>query len=306
MNDVIMPLADDIYFLRGKNDAKYPYSHSLLVGNFLIDTGISREHLKLLKTNNFSIDTIILSHWHEDHIRDALFLKANHYLSHPKDKPMIENFSGLFKKYTGITEEDFQKFGDFILSYLKTLRIKNIKIDRVIIDDEIIKINENCRLKVIHTPGHTAGHCSFIELNSGIVYLTDIDFKDFGPFYGAQDSSLTDFENSIEKVKKIDMDIAISAHKGIFKGRKLIREKLDEYKAIIDKRDEKILEFCSEKRPIQVENLVLKNIIYKTLHKIDFFKAHYIRYEKRMLEQHFERLVSRNIIEPKGNGFVLA
>ena len=39
------------------------------------------------------------------------------------------------------------------------------------------------------------------------------------------------------------MDIAISAHKGIFEGRALIREKLDEYQAIIDKLNEKILEF---------------------------------------------------------------
>ena len=91
------------------------------------------------------------------------------------------------------------------------------------------------------------------------------------------------------------MDIAISAHKGIFKGRKLIREKLDEYQAIIDKRDEKILEFFSEKRPTTITNLLLKNIIYKPLHEIDFFKDHYIRCESYMLEQHFERLLSKNI-----------
>jgi glyoxylase-like metal-dependent hydrolase (beta-lactamase superfamily II) len=306
MDDFIEPLTDDIYFLRGKKNAKFPYSHSLLVGNCLIDTGISRERLRILKKEDFSIDTIIFSHWHDDHIRDALFLKANQYLCHPKDKAMIENFSKLFKERNNMTEEDFQKFGDFIHSFIKSIRIKDIKIDRVINDGEIIEINENCRLKVIHTPGHTAGHCSFMELNSGILYLTDIDFKDFGPFYGTQDSSLTEFEDSIDKIREMDVDIAISAHKGIFEGRTLIREKLDEYKAIIGKRDEKILEYFSETRPIKVEDLIQKNIIYIHFHEIEYFKAFYIRNEKCMLNQHFERLILRNIIESKENGFILA
>ena len=136
--------------------------------------------------------------------------------------------------------------------------------------------------------------------------MTDIDFKDFGPFYGCQDSSMTDFENSIKKLKKIDMDIAISAHKGIFEGRSLIKQKLDDYQAIIDKRDEKILEYFSETKPIKVEDLILKDIIYKPIHSIDYFKAYYIRNESHMLEQHFERLLSRNVIEPTDKGFILS
>ena len=44
MNEFVQPLSDefkDIYFIKGARNGRYPFSHSLLIMDCLIDTGIS-------------------------------------------------------------------------------------------------------------------------------------------------------------------------------------------------------------------------------------------------------------------------
>jgi len=71
MRDFIVPISkkSNIYFIKGKNNGKVPYTNALLIENVLIDTGVSPLFLKRLK-RKFKIKKIIFSHWHDDHIRD--------------------------------------------------------------------------------------------------------------------------------------------------------------------------------------------------------------------------------------------
>jgi len=51
MNHFIYPISNEfgkINFIEGARDGKYPYSHSLLIGDFLLDTGISSRLLRKL------------------------------------------------------------------------------------------------------------------------------------------------------------------------------------------------------------------------------------------------------------------
>ena len=96
---------------------------------------------------------------------------------------------------------------DLLDPIIEGYRIENTEIEKTIEHDEIIRIN-NYRLRVIHTPGHTAGHCCFYEENSKIAFLADIDLTRF-IFYGCLDSNLIDYEKSIEKLEKLNMEIAI-------------------------------------------------------------------------------------------------
>jgi len=52
MIDFVQPISDEfkkINFIKGAREGKYPYSHSLLIEDFLIDTGISSRLLRKLK-----------------------------------------------------------------------------------------------------------------------------------------------------------------------------------------------------------------------------------------------------------------
>ncbi|MFX0042221.1 MAG: hypothetical protein ACFE8L_04860, partial [Candidatus Hodarchaeota archaeon] len=176
------------------------------------------------------------------------------------------------------------------------------KIDKTLTDNEIIKIGNDYKLKVIHTPGHTAGHCSFLELNSKIGFLADIDLTNF-VFYAGIDSNLINFEQSIDKLLDLDIEIVTTGHRGIIEGRKEIKEELIKYKSVIHKRDERILSNFSETKPVLVTDFKGKNLIYKYYSE---FKNYEIIAEMIMIQNHFDKFIkNRLIIQQEGNGYIL-
>jgi len=301
LNDIIQPLSEEfknIFFIKGQRNGRYPYSHSLLLEDCLIDTGISSKHVRIVK-RNFRINNVLLSHWHEDHISSNRLLKNAKFLSHAKDKPLIEDVNK-FIEYYGLNNTPAEKL---LQPIIEGFQIENTKIEKTIEDNEIIEIGDNLRLKVVHTPGHTAGHCCFYEESTKIAFLADIDLTKFA-FYGCIDSNLIDFEESIEKLKKLEIEIAITGHdKGVCQGARNIKNELDAYLSIMHKRDERILQNLSEKKPIKIEDLMYKNIIYRTYNEIEK-EFEYIA-EKIMIQKHFDKLLEKDLIEPKDNGYVL-
>ncbi|MHA2394021.1 MAG: MBL fold metallo-hydrolase [Promethearchaeota archaeon] len=285
----------EIYFIKGKSNGNYPYSHSLLLEDFLIDTGISAVRIKKVK-KQFPINSIILSHWHEDHISGNHLLEKSRFLCHSKDRGPIENIEMFYPYYC----VDNTKAGDVFRSMVGSLGMRNTEIYRTFEDNEIIPIGEHLQLEVIHTPGHTAGHCGFIETNSKIAFFGDIDLTRF-PYYATTDASLMMLENSIEKLKNLDMAVAILGHKDPVFGNSQIREELDKFKSVIDKRDERILSHFSEKKPIRPIDLKGKNLIYRRY----AFEIFELISELVMIEKHFEKFQSLNLISKKQDGFVL-
>ena len=295
MIDIIESLSDEynIYFVKGQKNGGYPYSHSMLVEDYLIDTGISRRHMRQLK-KKFSINNVILSHWHEDHISCNGLLKNATYFCHSKDIHIVEDISKM-GPYYGLTREVAENL------FLDSFKMENTKIDESIEHNDVLNLDD-CRLRVIHTPGHTAGHCCFLEENTKIAFFADIDLTNFGPFYGCIDSSVIDFEESIEKLKNLDIEIAISGHKGLFEGRTLIREELDKYKSKIFKYEENILSHLSEKTPKTSQDLMYKNLIYR---KYGLGKDFEVIAERIMIEKHFDKFLNNNTVEKLNNGYVL-
>ncbi len=298
MNDIVESLSDEynIHFVKGQKNGAYPYSHSMLIEDYLIDTGISRRHMRKLK-KDYTINNVILSHWHEDHIAGNGSLKNATYFCHSKDVHIVEDISKMGQFY-GLITPATENLLDF---YFESYEVENTKIDKTIEHNDILNIN-NCRLRVIHTPGHTAGHCCFYEENTKVAYFADIDLTNFGPFYGCIDSSIIDFEESIEKLKKLDIEIAVSGHKGLFEGKTLIREELDKYKSKIIKYEENILSHLSEKTPKTSQDLMYKNLIYR---KYGVGKDFEVIAEKIMIEKHFDKFLKNNTIEKLNGGYIL-
>ncbi|MFX1391817.1 MAG: MBL fold metallo-hydrolase [Promethearchaeota archaeon] len=298
MQDFIQSLSDefeDIYFIEGNRKGNYPYSHSLLVGNYLIDTGISGRRLKKLQ-RQFQIKTVILSHWHEDHISGNSLIHNSNFICHSNDRLPIEDIEQMFPYYRvdgTNAEEEFR-------TVFELFSMKNTKISNVIRDNEIINIDDSLKLKVIHTPGHTAGHCGFYELNSNIGFFGDIDLTKF-PYYATIDSNLMEYENSINKLKDLNVEIAIVGHRFPVFGKSNIKTELDKFKEIIFKRDERILSNLSEKKSIQPIDLKGKNLIYRRYTYENFE----IISELVMIEKHFAKFLKKGLIVMKDIGYVL-
>jgi len=298
MEDFVQQVSEEfknIFFIKGANNGRYPYSHSLLIEDYLIDTGISSRLLRKLK-RNFQINSVLLSHWHEDHISGNRIVSNSKFHIHYKDKELVENIDKIYEFYGIANPELIEDFYSLMVGF----NLKNTKIDKIIDDNDLLKIGNDSQLKVIYTPGHTAGHCVFLETNSKIAFLGDIDLTRF-PYYGNIDANLIEFEESIEKLKKLDIKIAATGHRGPIEGVKKIKEELNNYKLIIHKRDERILSNLSEKTPITPLDLKNKNLIYKRYTYKDFE----IIAEVLMIEKHFEKLVESNSIIPENGGFTL-
>ena len=300
MNDFIQSISEEfgkINFIEGARDGKYPYSNSLLIEDFLIDTGISCS-LLIKITRLYPINNVLISHWHEDHTSgNRLLTKAKFYI-HPKDKFLIENVDK-FNEYYGISNSPAEEEYDWLM---KGLRLKNSKIDYTLENNQIINVNSDFKIKVIHTPGHTAGHCAFLELNSGIIFLADIDLTNF-VFYAGIDSNLVDFEDSIVKLSTYQLKTAVTGHRSVIEGEKRIKQELSRYLLIIHKRDELILSHLSESTPKDIYDFKSRNFIYKYYSP---FKEYEIIAEMIMIQKHLDKFLEREVIEKKEHGYVLS
>jgi glyoxylase-like metal-dependent hydrolase (beta-lactamase superfamily II) len=300
MDDFIQPLSEefsDIFFIMGKQRARYPYSNSLLIGDYLIDTGVSPQYLRKLK-KLYPISHVFLSHWHEDHISGNSLMENAKFYSHIKDKIPIEDIQEMIPLYNIRNTPSEDELKRLII----VLKMQNIKIDTLLKDGDIYAIGEDLKLKVLFTPGHTAGHCAFYELKTKIAFLGDIDLSRY-PYYGNTDANLEDFEKSIAKIKNLDLNIVATGHRGVIEGRKKIVEEFEKYEAIIRGRDERILSYISEReKPVRLEDLKNKNIIYR---KYTAFKGFELIAELLMIEKHLDKFQNADIITEENKGFLL-
>ncbi|MFW9968838.1 MAG: MBL fold metallo-hydrolase [Candidatus Odinarchaeota archaeon] len=300
ITDFVQSISDEfdgIYFIKGARDGKYPYSHSLLIGDYLIDTGISSRLLRKLK-RLFSVNNVLISHWHEDHTSGNRLLHNARFYIHAKDKFVIENVDK-FSKFYGISNFPAEEEFDWLMN---GLRLENTKIDNLLEENQILKVGNDFIIKVIHAPGHTAGHCVFLELNSKIAFLADIDLTNF-VFYAGIDSNLMDFEESLEKLMRFTIKKAVTGHRGVIEGEKIIKQELKKYQSIIYKRDERILAHFSENTPKNILHFKNRNFIYKYYSQ---FKEYEIIAEMIMIQNHFDKFVKNKLIEQKGNGYILS
>jgi len=294
------------YFVLAENNGRYPNSHSLLIKTdeksneaILFDSGVG--HLvvrKLMK--DFKIKKVFLSHWHEDHISGNYVLKRRQaeFFCHPFDIPILNDITKFQVFYATLGSPVEEIFQDLLVS----MKIENmIEINEVVHNQEV-RISDNLKIKVLHTPGHSSGHCCYYEPERGLIFLADIDLSELGPWYGCIDSDIDEFEKSIKELMRMKIEYAVSSHKGVFTGKTEIKEKLSEYLKIIYQREENILSELSEVKPKVIEELIGKRIIYKNY---NFMKKYLYIAEKQMLSKHVIRLAREQKISKVGQGFIL-
>lgn len=148
----------------------------------------SKRILDYIEDNGLTLDSILLTHGHFDHIADvSIFEKLS-----PK---VYLHEADLFK----INEPDY-------MAKMMGIEVLPFNVDYVIKQDETIKVN-GYNVKVICTPGHTRGCVVYIIDN--VMFSGDTLFRCSYGRYDFEDSSFKDLKESLEKIFNIEGDYRV-------------------------------------------------------------------------------------------------
>jgi glyoxylase-like metal-dependent hydrolase (beta-lactamase superfamily II) len=273
----------NLVFIPGTGSGKYPFCNSLYIDDkkkAIIDPASDESFLRSLASGK-KVDTVINSHYHEDHIAfNYLFPEAELYV-HEAIGACFKSYNS-FLDYCGLLDSKYRaEWDDFFLNRFHFQE----RTPAVEFRDGDLLIFGDTKLQVIHTPGHTAGHCSFHFPDQGILFMGDLDLSRFGPWYGDRVSDIDQTIQSMRRLLEIPADIYITSHEaGIIRGD--ITELVETYLSVITRREKKILEFL--KRPRTTDEIVERWIIFKReLQPRYFFEFA----ERGMIIKHLERLI---------------
>lgn len=275
-------LSDTLYFVQSLNMGRYPYANSILICDdtkLMVDLGVGSSILSEL-VKEVEISDVVFSHCHEDHTAGSFLLPKAKFYAHTLDVDAIESLDQLKERYL-VKGTDLEEAYD--KAFFELLNLRNCHINEQITDEYIFALGKT-NLKVIHTPGHSAGHCCFLDQSSGVLFLADIDLSSFGPWYGCADSNIDQFISSIRRLTSLKAETAVSGHKGIIRGD--IGTKLQTFLEKIFERERKLLEFLEKERTLR--EVINKAIIYG---KFGEPKEVYELMEEVMIRKHLERLL---------------
>ncbi len=278
----------------GEKSGKYPDGNQVMVRGadtlVAFDTPLvaNRMGKELLDA-----DLVVLGHVHEDHMAGLHRLRHAPVHVHEADVEAARSWEGLSRHYGYVPQ---------VLGRMKTMIERDFhyapRPDAIAYKDGASwDLGGGVRVRAIHMPGHTSGHCVLLVEPGGIAFIGDIDLSSFGPYYGDATSSLARFRRTLEAVKDIPAKIWITSHhKGVITDREVFLTLLQAFAGRLDAREEAIAAHLG-RQPSTLAELVAHRFVYPR-HLEDLF---YGDAERRVIEQHLEALaVAGRVIDEDG------
>jgi glyoxylase-like metal-dependent hydrolase (beta-lactamase superfamily II) len=281
--------------LYGAGRGKYPHGNSLLVEGarekLMIDPSLG---VVARKGALPRVDRVWNSHCHEDHIAGNHLFPDAPWELHEEDRIGLRSFADFLQIYG---------YDDSVIGvgWEMTLREKFFytpKPDATGFQDgHVLELGGGVRVRVIHTPGHTRGHCAFHVEPDDVLYIGDIDLSSFGPYYGDAWSELDDFERSLRLVRGIvATHYATFHHIGVV-DRATFLARLDKFEAVIASREQRLLAYLAE-APRTLADIVAHRFVYRPGDPVSIADP----VERRSMEQHLARLVASGRVRETSPG----
>jgi glyoxylase-like metal-dependent hydrolase (beta-lactamase superfamily II) len=262
----------------------------------VIDAASDESRLLFFKKQN-RIDYLITSHAHEDHLVYNYLFPESTFWAHPLDAPHFEDVKSLADCYGDMPSEAFQKWCNFFVTECHYVARK---VDRFLEDGRIMDFGET-RMEVIHTPGHTEGHCGFYFPQEKILFTADLDLTRVGPYYADRTSDIEKTIRSLERIKTYPAEIFLTAHgKGIYEGDPA---HIDRYLSMIFSREERLIDFLRQGAK-SLEEITAEGIIYGK--NPAFLGAWDLTISERMMiAKHLARLIRLGGLRKEDNLYFL-
>jgi glyoxylase-like metal-dependent hydrolase (beta-lactamase superfamily II) len=256
--DTDRPLGSHTTVLVGDDGGRYPAGNTVVVtgrdGTAVIDPSLS---LVGRGGAPMPIDRVLLTHVHEDHVAGASLFTDLPIACHEADALGLRSIDGLMQIY-GLTGPAGDALRDLVVKNFHYVARPDVG---TFVDGDVIDLG-GVTVTVVHLPGHTRGHSGFLIEPDGVLVLGDIDLSAFGPYYGDAWSDLDAFEASLRRARAIEVPWYVTFHhRGVIDGVEEFRARIDEFAAVIERREARMVEFLAE--PRSLDDLVAHRFIYR-------------------------------------------
>ncbi|TFG00575.1 MAG: MBL fold metallo-hydrolase [Promethearchaeota archaeon] len=273
-------------------DANYPF-------DFIDDLYSKIKSAKMLLFSHGHLDHTGHGFYHQEHYNTPLFCPKQEidYLIDLETLMERVGFSRLELKDTYLMMvKDFMKFQECK------------EVNSFIPGKDVFEFN-SFLIETIHIPGHSPGQTAFkisskYEGFRKILFVADIGSH---PYYGDQNSDITQYRESIDKLEKIyyeDDYILVPAH-----GNYYINKDPDFFNRIrrkIDNNKKKVLSALTEKKPFSLRELVQKRLITPENRIVEPIKDLYYLWDGGMIYQHLQELISEGLVKEIEKGSFLS
>ena len=193
----------------------------------LIDSGLPGQarvflkHIRAIGSRPEDLHQIAITHHHVDHTGSlAALVKATHakVYVHPLDAPIVRGE----KPVPGPNRKSIT--GRILWPVIKRItpsQLPTLSVDHEVQDGETLPIAGG--LQAIHTPGHTAGHVSYLwPRHGGVLFAGDAAGHMFGRLgtpLGMFTEDMAQARESIRRLAGLEFDTACFGHGGVLKGK---------------------------------------------------------------------------------------
>ncbi len=288
---MIIPINRQLNLVKS-HQAGFPYCYCILIkdqSQVLIDSGCSSDIAADLRQQG--IDIVINTHFHWDHTRQNQNLGQVQVWCHGLDAPAIRSADIYMERY-GFKAFAAEEIGRL---FIQANKITDRPVHRELYDGEILDLGK-VHLRVIHTPGHTPGHCVFFEEHTGILISGDIDLTSWGPWYLHICSDLDDLIGSIEKCMELRPSMVISGHKGIVDHD--LQARFLTYRDCILRKEDEVLRALD--KPLTLEELGAFRIFYGFKTKFDKYLQFW---EQQGVYIHLQRLIRKGLVRREADRY---
>jgi glyoxylase-like metal-dependent hydrolase (beta-lactamase superfamily II) len=242
----------------GEKSGKYPDGNQVVVrGSDSVAVFDTPQVANRIPQVLADADLAILSHVHEDHMAGLHLLPGKPVHVHDADLDAVRSWTGMSRHYG---------YPPPVLDQLR----RKIEVDfhyaprpdaQGYSDGAVWDLG-GARVRAVHLPGHTSGHCALLVEPDGIAFIGDFDLSSFGPYYGDATSSLADFRRSLAILGELPASVWITSHhKGVIDDRAQFIDLLRAYTARLDEREARLLQMLAA-GPQDLRQLVGQRLLY--------------------------------------------
>lgn len=274
-----------VYF--GEKSGKYPDGNQVIVHGS--DTHAAFD--TPLVANRIGADfdqaeLVILGHVHEDHMAGLHRLPHAAVHVHQHDLDAARSWPGLARHY-GLSPE----IREAMRANIEREFFYAPRPDAIGYADGASWDLGGSRVRAIHRPGHTSGHCVLLVEPEGVAFIGDIDLSGFGPYYGDASSNLAQFRRSLARLPEVPARVWVTSHhRGIYTDRALFLRALAAFASKIDERSEQLLALLRG-TPRTLEELVAVRLLYP----VDYTELWVEDVERRTISQHLDELLAEGL-----------